>query len=370
MNIRSKLKTLYQRLKPRNRVQKNLYMLVSFLVLVAVGLLIWKTQSKTTTIKQNYHIEDVSTIVKITMKDREGGNIVLEKKSDSLWVVDGKSECNYKTISNFLETLGNMRIRETVPAAAVNNVIKSIATAGVTADIYTEDYLIDFWFIRLFKHTHLNRTLFVGHETQDRMGTYMLRKGDKEPRVMYIPMFRGYISSRFVARADAWKSHNIFRYRQSEIKRLKVDIPNQPLQSFSLVNNGRGFDFIDCNNVKINNFDTAKVVALLSCFVNMNYESVAKNIDKVQRDTIFTHKPLYVISIENNKGKKDHLTIYLKPGEQEVESSDQRRGFFLAMSDINRCYALTNKTSDTLIMQYFVLDNVLQPAAYYRSVYR
>ncbi|MDY6435750.1 MAG: DUF4340 domain-containing protein [Synergistales bacterium] len=359
------IKEIYNKIRPKNRKQKNLYGLIAIVLLGLIVSVVWLANSKTTTIKQNYHIENVDSIVKITLKDKLGRNIVLDRKQDSLWVVNKDYECNQSTMQGFLETFANMRIREDVPKAAVNNIVKSLASNGVEVSIYTEDYLIDFWFIHLFKRIHLDRTFFVGYETQDRLGTYMLKKGDKVPRIVHIPEFRGYLSSRFNTDPDAWKSHNIFRYKQSEIQQLTIDIPNQKSQSFSLKNNGKGFDFLDFNGQQINNFDTAKVVALLSSFVNMNYESVANNINKAQKDTIFTHTPLYVITINDKKGKKETMTIYLKPGEDEVEIEDPRQGFFVAMSDINRCYALTSKTKDTLIMQYFTLDNVLQPASYF-----
>lgn len=359
------IKEIYNKIRPKNRKQKNLYGLIAIVLLGLIVSVVWLANSKTTTIKQNYHIENVDSIVKITLKDKLGRNIVLDRKQDSLWVVNKDYECNQSTIQGFLETFANMRIREDVPKAAVNNIVKSLASNGVEVNIYTEDYLIDFWFIHLFKRIHLDRTFFVGYETQDRLGTYMLKKGDKVPRIVHIPEFRGYLSSRFNTDPDAWKSHNIFRYKQSEIQQLTIDIPNQKSQSFSLKNNGKGFDFLDFNGQQINNFDTAKVVALLSSFVNMNYESVANNINKAQKDTIFTHTPLYVITINDKKGKKETMTIYLKPGEDEVEIEDPRQGFFVAMSDINRCYALTSKTKDTLVMQYFTLDNVLQPASYF-----
>ena len=359
------IKEIYNKIRPKNRKQKNLYGLIAIVLLGLIVSVVWLANSKTTTIKQNYHIENVDSIVKITLKDKLGRNIVLVRKQDSLWVVNKDYECNQSTMQGFLETFANMRIREDVPKAAVNNIVKSLASNGVEVSIYTEDYLIDFWFIHLFKRIHLDRTFFVGYETQDRLGTYMLKKGDKVPRIVHIPEFRGYLSSRFNTDPDAWKSHNIFRYKQSEIQQLTIDIPNQKSQSFSLKNNGKGFDFLDFNGQRINNFDTAKVVALLSSFVNMNYESVANNINKAQKDTIFTHTPLYVITINDKKGKKETMTIYLKPGEDEVEIEDPRQGFFVAMSDINRCYALTSKTKDTLVMQYFTLDNVLQPASYF-----
>ncbi|MBR1770294.1 MAG: DUF4340 domain-containing protein [Bacteroidales bacterium] len=360
------IKKIYNKIKPKNRKEKNIFALIVLLILICIGALIYTAKSKTSTIEQDYHIEDTSSIFKIEMKDKLGNSLILEKQNDSLWTVNKDFECNKISINNLLETLGNMRIREEVPNSAVDNLVKSLASSSVQADVYTEDYLINMFGIKLFKRKHLSSTFYVGTETQDRMGTYMLKKGDKHPKVMYIPVFRGYISSRFNAMPDLWKSHNVFRYKQSEIKKLTVNIPNQQTQSFALVNNGEGFDFLDYQGNQINNFDTSKVVALLSSFVNMNYESIAHDIDKEQQDTIFTHNPIYIITIDDKKGKQEKMSLYFKPGDDEIElMGNSSQNFVVSMADINRCYALTSKTKDTLIMQYFVLDNVLQPASYF-----
>lgn len=360
-----KLKDLFQKIKPKNRKQKNIFGLVIIVVLIGASLLIYKINSRPTTLKQDYHITDVTSVSKIVIKDRKDNALNLVKTNDSTWTANEKYEVNNIMIKNVLETLRDMRIREPLPKAARNNIVKSLATSGKIVEIYTDEYMIDFWFIHLFKRQHLCKTFFIGHETQDEMGTYMLKKGDKEPFIIYIPNFRGYLSTRFDANVDLWKSHNVFRYKQSEIKTLKVDLPKHQNESFTLVNNGHGFDFISADGTKQTNFDTTRVVSLLSSFVNMNYESVKRNVPKAEVDTIFKQKPLYNITVTSQKGKKESLRIFFKPGDREVEIKDERDQFFAAMMDINRCYAISSKFSDTLVMQYFVLDNVIQPASYF-----
>ncbi|MCF0209791.1 MAG: DUF4340 domain-containing protein, partial [Bacteroidales bacterium] len=309
-----KLKACFNKLKPKNRKQKNIFGIAIILVLGVIAFLIYQFNQKPTTLKQDYHIDNIASISKIVIKDRQERSVTLENIKDSTWTANTKFEANPIMVKNLLETLRDIRIREPLPKAARNNIIRSLATSGKIVEIYTKDYLIDFWFVHLFKREHLNRTFFVGHETQDEMGTYMLKKGDEEPFVTYIPNFRGYISTRFEANVDFWKSHNVFRYKQSEIKTVKIDIPNQKQESFSLVNNGHGFDFKNADGVKIQNFDTTKVVSLLSSFVNMNYESVKRNVDKAEKDSIFSRNPLYVISVTNQKGKTEQLKIYPRPG--------------------------------------------------------
>ncbi|MBP3253199.1 MAG: DUF4340 domain-containing protein [Bacteroidales bacterium] len=345
------------------RKQKNLLGLVSVVVLIGISIAVWLLSKGSSTIDQDFHIQSANKIVRIVIKDKSNNSSELDKKTDSLWYVNKKYEANLTLVNTVLSTLEQMRIREPIPKSAKNSVIKDLAADGRTVEVYTEDYLIDFWFVRLFKRTHLAATYFVGHETPDEMGTFMLRKGDKTPYVIYIPNFRGYLATRFTAKEDAWRTHNIFKYKQSEIESISIELPSDKSESFTLVNNGKGFSFVNANGQTVPAFDTTKVVALLSSFVEMNYERLARNITPTERDTIFTKDPSFVITVKDKKGKTEYLKTFVKLADPNSIATDEND--FYQIFDINRCYALTSKMADTLIMQFFTLDNVLKPASYF-----
>ena len=207
------------------RKQKNIIGLCIILLLAIAILIIYFVNNNSGTIKQDFHIPNNEDITKIVIKDRDNNAVTLEKKNDTLWVVNQKYDANMILVKTILETFKDMRIREPLPKAARNNVIKDLASNGKIVDVYCKDYLIDFWFIHLFKRVHLRNTYFVGHETPDEQGTFMLKKGDNEPYVVDIPNFRGYLSTRFSAIEDSWRSHVIFHYHQSDISAVKIEIP-------------------------------------------------------------------------------------------------------------------------------------------------
>ena len=90
---------------------------------------------------------DTEAITKIIIQDKENRKIELSKKEDSIWLVNSKYEANKVLVDIVLSTFKNMRIREPLPKASRNNVVKDIATIGKQIDIYTIDYKIRFWFI-------------------------------------------------------------------------------------------------------------------------------------------------------------------------------------------------------------------------------
>lgn len=349
-------------MKKLNRKTKNKIILLTSLaliVLVVVALLM----RNNSTLEQNYHIDDPQTITKIVIDDKDGNHLELVKQNDSLWQANN-SPANMKVVDMLLSTLKDMRIREPIAQAARNNIVKQLAASGKSVKIYQNTYTINLGFIKLFKKEKLTKTIFVGSETQDNMGTYMMLKGEDNPCIMYIPRLKGYLSTRFSALEDFWKSHAVFKYNKDEIAQIKVEIPNQNNESFTLTKNGDGFDFILLESgQKLQTFDTLKVKALLSSCFELNYESVAKNISKLEQDTIFGKHPAFILTVKDNKGKENILKTYSKL--HDPTSIAQGEDDFYRIFDVNRCYALHSNNKDTLIMQFFVLDNLLKPASYY-----
>lgn len=344
------------------RKTKNRIILFSTLLLIVAVVVVLLLRDNST-IEQNYHIDEPQSITKVIIDDKDGNHLELIKETDSIWKANN-SPANMKVVDMLLSTLKDMRIREPIAQAARNNIVKQLAASGKTVKIYQDAYSINLGFIKLFKKEKLTKTIYIGSETQDNMGTYMMIKGEESPCIIYIPRLKGYLSTRFSALEDFWKSHAVFKYNKGEIASLKVEIPNQKNESFSLTKKGEGFDFTLLESgQKLQAFDTLKVKALLSSCFELNYESVAKNISKLEQDTIFGKAPAFVVTIKDSKGKENTLKTYSKL--HDPTSISEKEDDFYRIFDVNRCYALHSQNKDTLIMQFFTLDNLLKPASYY-----
>lgn len=349
-----------------NRKQKNYIGIIVIIVLISISIIIVLSQ-KSSTIEQNYHIQDPSKISKIIIEDREK-NISEIIKTDSIWIVNNKYQASPQMITTMLETLREMRIREPVARAAHENIIKQLSSRNNRIDIYIEDYYINLGFIKLFKREKLEKSIYVGNETMDNMGTYMLLKGSENPCIIHIPNFRGYLSSRFSAIENDWKTHSIFKYKPNDISSIRVEIPDFPQESFELFSQGNTFHIKKLKDGSLlKNFDTIKVTAFISSFFDLSFENIASGINEIERDTIFSRNPSFVFTVKDKSGKEKKLRTYMKINESTWVGKSDKTNFY-EIFDIHRMYGLIDGNSDTLILQYFAFDNVIKPVSYFYNL--
>lgn len=346
-----------------NRKQKNLIGLLSIIILITISLVVVFSQ-KSSTIEQNFHIKDTNKITKIVIEDREK-NISKVVKQDSIWMVNDKFQASPLMVSTMLETLREMRIREPVAKAAHENIIKQLSARNTRIDVYTESYLINLGFIKLFKREKLEKSIYIGNETMDNTGTFMLIKGTENPCVIHIPNFRGYLSSRFTAVENDWKMHTIFKYKPQEIASIKVEIPDYPQEGFELYAEENTFHIKRlADGELLKDFDTLKVTAFISSFFELNFENIATNIPQIHKDTIFSKNPSFVFTVKDKAGKEKKLKTFIKMNEGTWVSENDKTNFY-EIFDINRMYGLMDGSSDTLILQYFAFDNIIKPVSYF-----
>ena len=298
--------------------KKNLLILLIAVVLIGIiALLVALKGSKKATFEQDFHVADTETITKIFLADKQNNQVLLERvadadsTADTTWTVDGIYPVNKGMMRLLLETLHDMRIRQQVNKNAV---------------------------------------------------CYMYREGDKVPYIIHIPGFRGYLTPRFVTDPMSWRSHNIVHWDVTKLQRVNLDIPATPEESYTVLRDGNGFIFQQ-NGQTVNNFDTARVAQMLSCFHNLNFDEFASQVPNSNMDTSFNAGPRAILSITNTEGVTREVKTYIKynnPTDSLVMRDDKLYETF----DLNRLYAIIDN-KDTVLIQYFVFDNILQPASFY-----
>ena len=102
---------------------------------------------------------------------------------------------------------------------------------------------------------------------------------------------------------------------------------------------------------------------MLSCFANLNFDEFAKNVPNSNMDTSFNAAPRAILRITNTDGVTREVKTYIKynnPDDSLVMPDTKMYEMF----DLNRLYAIIDN-KDTVLIQYFVFDNILQPASFY-----
>lgn len=347
-------------MKKRNRI----LIIVAAVVVVAAALTAYVLSRPT--FKQDYHIEDISSITKLYLADKENNEVTLIREADSTWTVDGTYLASQPMVDLLLETLNTMRIRQQVNKNAIPNAIKDIAAHGIKVEVYQRVPFIN-WFsgkLKLFTRERLTTTYYVGRETQDMMASFMFRKGDEVPYIIHIPGFRGFLTPRFVTEPLKWRSHTIVDLNVRDIERIELEIPEQQEESFAIVRDGEGFAMeMLQSHQRVNGFDTARVAQMLSSFTWLNFDEFAAIVPNTFADSCVSGVPRTILRIIDTKGNQSEVKTYIKynnPDDIKAMPDPEMYETF----DLNRLYAIVNQ-KDTVLIQYYVFDNILQPASYF-----
>ena len=156
------------------------------------------------------------------------------------WIINDKYPGHKFNINMLLETMLNLQVKEPVPLAARNNIIKELSINSVKVEIYQWVYRIDVFGIRLFPHEKLTKVYYVGGATQNNRGTYMLMQDSPDPFITYLPGLRGFVSPRYMPIEKYWRDYTVFRKNIQEIASIREEFPDFPEQSFIITNHPDG----------------------------------------------------------------------------------------------------------------------------------
>jgi hypothetical protein len=345
--------------------KKNIILIAVVAVVAIVAAVVALRGSRKSTFPQDYHIADTASITRIFMADKQDNQVLLTRTADSTWLVDNQYEANKPMVDLLLETLNTMRIRQQVNRNAVPTVIKDLSARAIKVEVYQRLPLIN-WFggrLRLFPREKLSVTYFVGRETQDMLASYMFREGDKVPYFIHIPGFRGFLTPRFVTDPLKWRSHVIVNLNVRAIERVELQIPERPEESFAIQREGEGFYLELQGHHRADGFDTARVAQMLSSFTHLNFDEFASIVPNSFADTCVTGTPRTILRVTDTAGTTREMRTYIKyinPDDLEAMPDPEMYETF----DLDRLYAILDD-KDTVLIQYYIFDNILQPASYF-----
>jgi len=344
----------------KNRI---ILLLTLLLAVIAAFFILKNTRSTLKKELKDFAIEDSSLVTKIFLADKSNRKVLLTKEASGNWMVNGKYKCKPEILRTLLETMYKLQVREPVPYAARSNVLKRLATLATKVEIYQQVYLIDFWGLKLFKREKLVKTYYVGDNTQDLCGTYMLIENSSEPFVVWIPGFNGFLTMRYSTKEEDWRDATVFNLPFSKVKSVTVKYPSAPDSSFTIHHIGeRDFSFIAAaSNKVIFNVDTVKVLEYLSSFKSLKYEALLNDLDPGFKDSVTSSTPVHIVTVTDITGKATTIkTFHKKQLVMTEEMYYPANMMYDINSDPERYYALINNDKDFVLIQRFVFDRILR----------
>jgi len=330
--------------------------LIAFIIVLALAIIAIYLVSnyKTGTIKtelKDFAVKDTASIDKIFLADKMGHQSLLERQPNGKWTVNGKHTARTDGIKTLLYTIGSLQVDAPVAKAAFNNIIKDLSSAGTKVEIYQKGEKV--------------KTYYVGGATQDNLGTYMMIENSSAPFIIRIPGFEGYLTTRYMADENSWKTPEIFAYTPEQISKVKVEYPKNPQLSFEIIlHNANSFSVKSLQtNTEISNPDTLAIKNYLLGFKKINYEAPLTDKPKSYIDSVLAQQPMHIVTVTEKDGKtKSVRTFAIKVPAGSVDYGGKPIDF-----DVDRMFAQINDNRELIIAQFFVFDKILKPIDLFKS---
>lgn len=336
-------------------MKRNTIIFIAVLILGAITTYLVMNSGPGSVAKElrDFAYADTAGVDKIFLADKTGKNVTLTRNEDGTWTVNDKYIARQDAVTNLLQTVALLSVREPVGAKARENIIKQLITGSIKCELYDGDKMV-----RLF---------YVGGETPDMLGTYMLLAdpetgtNSSEPFVMELKGFNGYLTTRFSPDEREWRDKTAFQYYVPDIRSIKVEHTGMPEQSFIVTQSANmqyGLQSITGQPLP---FDTAQVRQFISYFIRLGFVEFQNANPK--KDSVISSLPVHVITVQDASGKKNTVKFYHKPGSGVAGTSDSIPGG--SAYDVDNMYATVNNGQDFVMVQYFVFGKLLVTPEYF-----
>lgn len=339
---------------------QGLYIIAILIALVAIAIWVKKHKGKTTTLNEEarqFKVEDTASINKIILSDKKGHIISLERQKDG-WKVNNTYQARPDAIQTLLYTIRMVEVKYPVPKSMKAAVLRTMAGFATQVKIYA--------------HNKLIKQYYVGHNTQDYEGTFMLltnideNKNYDEPFICHIPGFTGYLTVRYFTDIEEWRNKLVINVTPPEINYVEYKNLEKPDSSFKIelissnefaVYNGKG-QRINANPIKVKQY--------LAYLQNLNAYALITHTAKRLVDSIAHIQPFAVLNIQyKNPLQVKSYHFYYKLSNPNINARYGKEYKYDPDQLYIRYPSSETKEIETALIQYYVFGKLFQNYSYF-----
>jgi hypothetical protein len=336
-------------------VKRNI---IYLLLLVALGYLVYyfvRNGASTFGLDdRDFSVKDTADVGKIFIANMNGEKLEVVR-GDNGWVLDNKYPERKKAVSDILGTLKAMTVRFPVADAAMNTVVKTLATSNKKVEVYD-------------RKGNKIKSIYIGEPPPDEIGNYMLIDGSKTPFVVSVPGFKGTLETRFVSNEIEMRSHTIVSIPPTALSEIEVNYLDRPDSSFAIKVFRRDSFLIynpgNNSSLYTQEINKEKLFSFLNFLEDVNCEGYANEIPG--KDTIIAKGPYCKITITTRDKAQQVITLYHRPIDQRSLIQSDAKGNPLPY-DIDHFYGLVNDNKDFVLLQRYHFGRLLRSVDYFRK---
>jgi hypothetical protein len=327
-----------------------LYGMLFALLALAVWFLVIQRDSASRSLRSNqFSYPDTAGISKIFLADLGDRSVLLERQSDGRWLVNGRFAARPDAINTLLTTVIQIEAKHPVARTQRDFAIREIAGNHVKVEIYNRKGKRDL-------------TYFVGPPTQRNRGNFMKLEKSKEPFVVHIPGFDGFLQTRYPLDEADWKDRGIFRYQPDAIKRLEVTYTVNPDSSWVLEQTAAMSYSLTSRLEGDRPVNNRAALVYLSHYRQIGAESLLNDWHK--RDSVLASTPICTLAV--NPGLPDGQTVllYYRPVNKRTKTQFDPLGNPLDF-ERDKYFAAYNDKRDFALVQDFVFGKLFVGPSYF-----
>ena len=267
--------------------------------------------------RRDFTINNIEQIDYIEIKNKTPKSVFLSKKNGK-WFLNNGFPVNKEAIGYLLETMRDMQIKRPVAVKEKENILQRMSIQRTKVSFFSNQKNI--------------KTIYVGGNTQDQLGTYMILDNSSEPYVLSIPGFNGYLSSRFSCEENTWKEKVIFNINKDDIENIKINYRDT------------------INSFQIHSKDSVSD-QYFSNFKKVSCEKFLKNTQDFNIEEIKKREPIFHINIKLKNGKELKLKGFEK--KSSLKGRTKNKNY-----DTERFYGLFK--DELVLIQYQQFKNILK----------
>jgi hypothetical protein len=287
--------------------------------------------------ERDFRVAQPESIGKVFLVHRDGEQVLLERKGKQ-WTYNGEWTARPDAIQNLLDALSRLQVLYKPAAAAVPNMVRSLATEGIKVEIYD-------------RRGKLLKAYYVGGGTVDERGVFVIREGFEQPYVAHLDAWEGNPRFRYNLKGEDWRDRSIFKMDADRIMEVGIEYPAQRNQSFRLSKTQGGFEirpFFPVTPRIQAPVRPGAVEQFLAGFESIVAEDFRNTFPA--RDSILQTLPFAVITVKIDKEKEESARLY--PIFQEPTSPGGQDG------PVER-YFVSTSSGDFMLAQHRVLKKIL-----------
>lgn len=268
--------------------------------------------------------------------------VQLEKKNGN-WYVNNKFNANINQINLLIETINKMSIKRPVGINEKKNILKRLDVQRTKVDV-------------LNSNNDTLKTILVGGNTADQLGTYMImldfldETQNKSPYVFHIDGFNGYLNSRFSCEEVNWIDKTIFNSSGKDITKIELNYLDEPNKSFLIEKSNSSKIILKTNQKKYTNIDSLFSLNYFKNFEKIFCEKILNNNSNFNVEDIIKRKPFFEINI--TLASDSILTL------KGIRKNSSERGRTMnSKYDTERFYGFID--NKLLLIQYQKLNKIL-----------